>query len=241
MKGESLFQVSSRFRSHREGKLGDRFLTRFRRLFLLSPSTGGQKARVSLGRTAYFDADVVLLDDPLSAVDAHVGRHLMDRCILNGPMAGKTRLLVTHALHVLPYCDRILYMENGQFLEEGSYTELLSKNGRFAQLIENHGTEEKEVEDKRGGGAGPDGKDEKEEKDLEPATKLMSEEERALGAVSAQIYGKYLKAGGTIAWVPFLLLLLTVTQVATVGNTLVLGFWTGEKVSEGGARRAKVE
>lgn len=63
--------------------------------------SGGQKHRVALARAAYAAADVLLLDDPLSAVDAHVGRHLFDRCIC-GLLKDKTRVLVTHQLQVRP-------------------------------------------------------------------------------------------------------------------------------------------
>ena len=62
--------------------------------------SGGQKQRVALARACYAGADVVLLDDPLSAVDAHVGRHLLDSCIC-GALRGKTRVLVTHQLMAL--------------------------------------------------------------------------------------------------------------------------------------------
>ncbi len=62
--------------------------------------SGGQKQRVALARACYAQADVVLLDDPLSAVDAHVGRHLLDSCIC-GLLEGTTRVLVTHQLMAL--------------------------------------------------------------------------------------------------------------------------------------------
>lgn len=84
--------------------------------------SGGQKARVSLARSVYSDADVVLLDDPLSAVDAHVGKALLEGCLLNdGPLAGKTRVLVTHALHVLAQTDYIYVLEHGVIAEQGTY------------------------------------------------------------------------------------------------------------------------
>jgi ATP-binding cassette, subfamily C (CFTR/MRP), member 1 len=83
--------------------------------------SGGQKARVSLARATYSDADVILLDDPLSAVDAHVGEALLNECLLNGPLAGKTRVLVTHALHVLDRTDYIYFMDGGKIVEEGSF------------------------------------------------------------------------------------------------------------------------
>ena len=83
--------------------------------------SGGQKARVSLARAAYSDAEIVLMDDPLSAVDAYVGRRLLDGCLLRGPLAGRTRVLVTHALHVLDRTDYVYVMDEGAVVEQGTY------------------------------------------------------------------------------------------------------------------------
>ena len=79
------------------------------------------QARVSLARAAYAESDVVLLDDPLSAVDAHVGKHILEHCVLQGPLADKTRILVTHAIPVLKHADYVYLMENGVIIEEGRY------------------------------------------------------------------------------------------------------------------------
>jgi ATP-binding cassette subfamily C (CFTR/MRP) protein 1 len=76
---------------------------------------------VSLARAAYSQSDVILLDDPLSAVDAYVGKAILDQCLLNGPLADRTRILVTHALHVLDKTDYIYVMENGVITEQGTY------------------------------------------------------------------------------------------------------------------------
>lgn len=80
--------------------------------------SGGQRARVSLARAVYRRADLYLLDDPLSAVDAHVGRHLFDRCIgPKGQLKGCTRILVTHQVHYLNGADWIIVMNNvGDFI-----------------------------------------------------------------------------------------------------------------------------
>ena len=88
--------------------------------------SGGQKARVSLARAAYSGADIVLMDDSLSAVDSHVGKKLLDGCLLHGPLANKTRVLVTHALHVLDKTDYIYVMDEGRIVEQGKYTVSLS-------------------------------------------------------------------------------------------------------------------
>jgi ATP-binding cassette, subfamily C (CFTR/MRP), member 1 len=63
----------------------------------------------------------VLLDDPLSAVDAHVGKRIMDECLLNGPLSTQTRVLVTHALHFLDKVDTIYVMDKGKIIESGSW------------------------------------------------------------------------------------------------------------------------
>ena len=83
--------------------------------------SGGQKARVSLARAAYSNADIVLMDDSLSAVDAYVGKKLLDTLLLSGPLAEKTRVLVTHALHVLDKTDYIYVMDEGAIVEQGTY------------------------------------------------------------------------------------------------------------------------
>jgi ABC-type multidrug transport system fused ATPase/permease subunit len=80
--------------------------------------SGGQKQRVSIARAVYADADVYLLDDPLSAVDSHVGRALFERCI-RGVLSGKTVVLVTNALQYLPYADNVLWMEGGRVRAQG--------------------------------------------------------------------------------------------------------------------------
>uniref|UniRef100_A0A8C6UTS8 Multidrug resistance-associated protein 1 n=1 Tax=Neogobius melanostomus TaxID=47308 RepID=A0A8C6UTS8_9GOBI len=98
--------------------------------------SGGQKQRVSLARAIYCDRSVYLLDDPLSAVDAHVGKHIFDKVIgPQGLLKDKTRVLVTHGLSYLPQADLILVMGEGQVTERGSYQQLLTTDGAFAEFL----------------------------------------------------------------------------------------------------------
>lgn len=98
--------------------------------------SGGQKQRISLARASYQNSDIYILDDPLSAVDAHVGKHIFNKVLgPNGLLNGKTRLLVTHSLHFLPQVDEIVVVENGTILEKGSYRSLLAKKGVFAKNL----------------------------------------------------------------------------------------------------------
>lgn len=106
--------------------------------------SGGQKARVCLARAVYNDADIYLLDDPLSAVDAHVGDHIFHRCIKE-ELSKKTVLLVTHHLHVLPQCDKIVILDdNGSILASGTYEEIMSSGIDVEKYLASKKEEEEE-------------------------------------------------------------------------------------------------
>lgn len=105
--------------------------------------SGGQRQRVSLARALYSESDVFLLDDPLSAVDAHVAKHIFDKVIgPEGVLKGKTRVLVTHGISFLPQVDDILVLVDGSVSEAGSYQELLQQNGAFAEFLRNYSLED---------------------------------------------------------------------------------------------------
>ncbi|XP_016097318.1 canalicular multispecific organic anion transporter 1-like [Sinocyclocheilus grahami] len=105
--------------------------------------SGGQKQRVSLARAVYSSADVYLLDDPLSAVDSHVGKHLFERVIgPKGLLKDKTRILVTHGISFLPYVDEIVVLVNGVVSEVGSYDGLRASKGAFSEFLETYGKDE---------------------------------------------------------------------------------------------------
>lgn len=95
--------------------------------------SGGQRSRVALARACYADADVYLLDDPLSAVDAHVGRHLFDSCLCD-LLAGKTRILVTHQLQHLAAADLVAVVKHGAISDIGSYDELVARGVDFHEF-----------------------------------------------------------------------------------------------------------
>jgi len=102
--------------------------------------SGGQKARISLARAVYHDADVYLLDDILSAVDAHVGRHLFESCIVNSLLDTPRQssvVLVTNSLQFLSHerVTKIVVLDDGVIMEVGSYKELVSKGKLFKNLL----------------------------------------------------------------------------------------------------------
>ena len=84
----------------------------------------------------YSDAEIYLLDDPLSAVDPHVGKHIFDHVISDdGMLSKKTRVLVTHGVTYLPKTDNIIVVKEGKISEQGSYEDLLSQKGEFANFL----------------------------------------------------------------------------------------------------------
>lgn len=91
--------------------------------------SGGQKARICLARACYARADIYLLDDPLSAVDAHVGRHIFDNVIgPNGLLKDKARILCTNAVNFLPQADTVIMLRRGIILERGTYADAMENS-----------------------------------------------------------------------------------------------------------------
>ncbi|RKP09032.1 putative ATP-binding cassette transporter protein YOR1 [Thamnocephalis sphaerospora] len=196
--------------------------------------SGGQKQRLNIARAVYFGADIILLDDPLSAVDAHVARHLFERCI-QGALANRTRVLVTHQLHFVRHADYVLYMENGEIKQQGSFEQLSKESGAFAQLISEYGgaDDEKTSDDEDASGGSGDDTDIEEEKKKPAKTSgqaLMTVEERATGAVAAAVYKSYIRAGGGWKTVRCLTLALTMRFDPQCSNDLWLSWWSGDEL-----------
>lgn len=101
--------------------------------------SGGQKQRVSLARAIYNNADIYFFDDPLSAVDSHVGKHIFEHLLgPQGLIRKKTRVLVTHGITYLPKVDNIIVLKDGGISEIGTFKELLAKQGSFAEFLVQH-------------------------------------------------------------------------------------------------------
>ncbi|KAJ1820365.1 hypothetical protein LPJ75_000958, partial [Coemansia sp. RSA 2598] len=119
--------------------------------------SGGQKQRVALARAVYSDRRILLIDDCLSAVDAHTGKHILNRCLVGDTplMKGRTRVLVTHHVSAcLPHCDYVAVLQDGRVALSGSPKEL-QKLGHFANeavLVQDQATAEPSGTDK---GASP--------------------------------------------------------------------------------------
>ncbi|KAM4895242.1 ATP-binding cassette sub-family C member 5 isoform 7-T7 [Sylvia borin] len=96
--------------------------------------SGGQRQRISLARALYSDRDIYILDDPLSALDAHVGNHIFNSAIRKH-LKSKTVLFITHQLQYLVDCDEVIFMKEGCITERGSHEELMNLNGDYATIF----------------------------------------------------------------------------------------------------------
>uniref|UniRef100_A0A8C5A253 Multidrug resistance-associated protein 4 n=1 Tax=Gadus morhua TaxID=8049 RepID=A0A8C5A253_GADMO len=183
--------------------------------------SGGQKARVNLARAVYQDADIYLLDDPLSAVDGEVGRHLFEKCIC-GILKDKPRILVTHQLQYLKVADQILVLKEGNVVAQGGYTDLQRSGLDFTSLLKHEEEGEGKLEELarsrtvscnsfRCTSNSVINSSLKAEH-----TQTAVEEGRSQGTISTDMYYKYLRAGANIFGLVVLFVVNIVAQVAYI-------------------------
>lgn len=220
--------------------------------------SGGQKQRINIARAVYNDADIILLDDPLSAVDAHVGRALFHDVILGLRSRGKTIVLVTHALHFLPQLDYIYVMNQGEITERGTYSSLVQQGGQFCNLVTDFGIKESSTDTgSEDTIENPSAAEEiviaQEKVDAKPVEgrvkiqsntrkgmgaaagtgklegRLMVSEVRKTGAVGSKVYGAYLRAGRIALTTPGTIVFGAIMQAAQVLSTVWLTWWSDQK------------
>ena len=139
--------------------------------------SGGQKARISLARCCYSDSDIVVMDDPIAAVDSHVGKALFHKCIASY-LKGKTRILVTNATQYLHKCDYIIVLENQTISHQGTYEELKAQNiDLMALLTEEDGSSSFSKVQRMARKREEEDKKKKEEEDKKVEQRVVNEEE----------------------------------------------------------------
>ncbi|KIL64510.1 hypothetical protein M378DRAFT_163292 [Amanita muscaria Koide BX008] len=185
--------------------------------------SGGQKQRINVCRAIYCDADVQIFDDPLSALDAHVGSAVFHN-VLQNANTKKTRILVTHALHFLPQVEYIYAVANGRVAEHGTYADLMAtENGEFARFMNEFAT--KEEENKEENQAEEADENDSKTKNAKRGVALMQAEERNIGAVPWSAYKIYLSAGKGAAVIPFMFFSLALIQGVNVMASYWLVYW----------------
>lgn len=199
--------------------------------------SGGQRQRVSMARALYSERPILLLDDPLSAIDACVGSHVFNKAI-RGAAKGKTVLFVTHQLQYLSECDDIILMKDGQIAEHGTHAQLMGKERDYATLFssmqqENLVKENLKNKQQRADAKTPDSAvdvakvgPKVESKNAEP---LMKAEEKGSGAVAWSVYGAYIKAAGG----PVVFLINVFFFLSTTGSIAFSNWWLSHWIKQG--------
>ncbi|XP_060250610.1 ATP-binding cassette sub-family C member 4-like isoform X21 [Ovis aries] len=202
-----------------------------------TPLSEGQKARISLARAVYQDADIYLLDDPLSAVDAGVSRHLFEQCVRQA-LKEKITILVTHQLQYLKDASQILMLKDGKMVERGTYSEFLKSRADIFSLFEK-GNEQSEPSPVPGAptviseslvqslqSPRPSLKDAApEDQEIENIQVTLPLEDHLEGKVGFKTYKNYFTAGADWLVIIFLILVNIAAQVAYVLQDWWLAFW----------------
>ena len=190
--------------------------------------SGGQKQRVSICRLIYSNSEIQIFDDPLSALDAHVGKKVFEDVLKEG-LKGRTRILVTHALHYLSMVDYVYVLEDGKIREQGKYEELMASGEAFAKFVKEFGSSQEDNKDQK-----PEhGAEEEEEEDMKDAAAgqaMMQAEERNTGAVGWDIYKVYSKAARGEIVLPFLIFSLLLMQGTNIVGSYWLVWWQERSV-----------
>uniref|UniRef100_A0A336LKT5 Oxysterol-binding protein n=1 Tax=Culicoides sonorensis TaxID=179676 RepID=A0A336LKT5_CULSO len=198
--------------------------------------SGGQKARINLARAVYRDHDIYLLDDPLSAVDSHVGRHLFDQCI-RLQLRGKVVILVTHQLQYLQNVDQIVILEHGHVKAVGTYDSLRESGLDFAKLLANpEETEDererslsrsssKNIHTRRSSNLSADSDDHMDTKE----ELGQIEEKKQDGNIGFTVYKKYFKASGGWCMFSFLAFMCIFAQFLASSGDYFLTYWVNKQ------------
>ncbi|XP_036934103.1 multidrug resistance-associated protein 5 isoform X3 [Acanthopagrus latus] len=199
--------------------------------------SGGQRQRVSLARALYSERPILLLDDPLSAVDACVGSYVFRKAI-RGFGKGKTVLFVTHQLQYLSECDHVILMKDGQISECGTHEQLLAKERDYATLFNSMQQENLVKENLKNKQQRTD--TEKADSTVDVAKvrpkvenkkgeQLMKAEEKGSGAVAWSVYGAYVKAAGG----PIVFLINAFLFISTTGSIAFSNWWLSYWITQG--------
>jgi len=191
--------------------------------------SGGQKARVNLARAVYRKADIYLLDDPLSAVDTHVGKHIFDRCIRDF-LSNKIRILVTHQVQYLFDVEHLLLMGSGKIVAQGSYQQLQrSRQFQFLEQtqhdesgIDTHSVSsflsrsdsEKSMEHQHNQLLRPDEQVEE-----------LNQEQQTVGSIKMHVYASYIKALDSTFLLGIIISLFVCARVMLTGVDYFLSRW----------------
>ncbi|KAI7696126.1 Multidrug resistance-associated protein 1 [Sarcoptes scabiei] len=210
--------------------------------------SGGQKQRVSIARACYTQSDIILMDDPLSAVDSHVAKHIFQKVISSkkGFLKDRTRILVTNNLSFLAEVDQIIVLNRGSISETGTYQQLMSNSGKFAELMREYSTSESQHQNSdsseqliRSASLSKDNSSDKFKKRGQ-TEKLIDSERTETGGVKLSVYLTYFRSL-TYIWLFIVSLGFVGMQTASVFSNVWLAVWSNDVVSSSNITQQDIE
>ena len=205
--------------------------------------SGGQKQRISLARAVYSRAEIFLLDDPLSAVDPYVGKHIFETAIC-GLLGNKTRVLATHQMHILNQCDRIIWMDDGRIRAIDSYHNLMLHNSAFSTMVHEKVAASQHDSEATADSAIPTvttsnpaqaataAQAAKAAKAAAGKMKdLMSAEDQNTKSIPWSVYISYITSSDSMILVALIIPLLCLAQGLNILSSLWLSWWSEDKYS----------
>lgn len=216
--------------------------------------SGGQRQRINVARAMYSNAPVVILDDPFSAVDAHVAAHMFEHVAVGMRDAGRTVLMITNQLQFVPETDYVVVLRSGRIAEQGTCKNLLKmKDGYLKKMLsqqvvhKNTTTNENEKEEdvvRPEPRSGPS-KDRMHvpfiplspEEDAANRIKgrMIADEDRKTGNISLKVYWRYFKAGG-LSMVFLIFLMQSLRMACRVMGGIWLSWWADTANTRGFSR-----
>ncbi|XP_034942268.1 probable multidrug resistance-associated protein lethal(2)03659 isoform X2 [Chelonus insularis] len=209
-----------------------------------SSLSGGQKARINLARAVYRQADLYILDDPLSAVDTHVGKHLFEEC-LERYLSGKTRILATHQLQYIKDVDGIILLEHGSSKMFSNYVDLLAQCPEYATLLASDSSQDTDESfsekssmrrqwsslSNRSRTPDPSGADTDAEDDDEKNVENDNLEGTSRGVIQGSIFIKYFTSGGNWCFVITVAIFFVLTQFLASASDFFVPILVNEEES----------
>ncbi|KAJ3149662.1 Multidrug resistance-associated protein 1, partial [Geranomyces variabilis] len=187
--------------------------------------SGGQKSRVALARALARDADIYVLDDPTSALDAHVSRRVLDGAICT-LLREKTVIVATNALHMLPRTDLVVVMRDGAIAETGVFNDLMADSNSFlSNMMQNYAYDERKEE-----GNSAEHQDEvimKAIKNFEVQKAIA--EDRKSGATDWATIVLYFAAGGPLYLLGVTIFVVLVVAASSLGR-IFLALWAKDSL-----------
>ncbi|OLN81740.1 ATP-dependent bile acid permease 3 [Colletotrichum chlorophyti] len=204
--------------------------------------SGGQKWRLTLARAIYSRAGILVLDDIFSAVDAHVGRHIYEKCLTGELCKGRTRILVTHHVALCePKTKFLVELGDGTVQHSGLLSEL-NQDGTL-QLIKSHEQSAQEIADEEATAVNSEEASQAEAPEVaelngdggvlkkvpsKAARAFVEDETRETGSIKKHVYATYLTHSGGWPWWGFGCFLFVIYQFVIIGRSWWLRIWTGQ-------------